>query len=201
MFDFDGVLADSLVAFHAALDEACRVHGFAGLTDRATFLDIFEGNMVEGLEQAGLAGDQVGPVLVDLGRRLAVSMGSYPPFPGIPEVIRQLYLEGPVYVITSNVTAVVRAYLDRHGMGGVRDVLGSDREASKQVKIRSVMAQWPGYTPYYIGDTLGDMKEARAAGAMAVAAVWGWHDEERLRQGSPDRVVTVPTDLLELLSG
>ena len=93
---------------------------------------------------------------------------------------------------------MVSAYLDRHGIEGVRAVLGSDQEASKQVKIRKIVAQWPDLTPFYVGDTLGDMHEAHAAGVRAVAALWGWHGEARLLPGHPDRLLHAPAELLAL---
>ncbi len=195
MFDFDGVIADSLDIFHTSLADACRTHGYEQIRDRAIFLDIFDHNMVAGLLQLGIPSERITAILSDLGRRLATAMEPCQPFAGIPEAINRLVAQGPVYVVTSNLTAVVRAYLDRHGMHGVRDVLGSDRNPSKQAKIRALVAQWPALSPVYVGDTLGDMEEAHAAGVQAVAVTWGWHNVNRLDRGHPDLVLRSPLTL------
>jgi phosphoglycolate phosphatase len=199
LFDFDGVIVDSLTVFHELLDAACRAQGVALAGGREGFLRLFDGNMIAGLRQAGVAADQLDPILAGLGSRLAAAADRYPPFPGIVAAFHVLTAEAPVYVITSNLTAVVRAHLERHGIRGVRDVLGSDRERSKQAKIRTVAALWPDRQPVCIGDTRGDMDEAHAAGATAVAACWGWHGEERLLLGRPERLLRRPAELVDLI--
>ena len=195
LFDFDGVIADSLAVFHESMAAVCLPHGFPQFEDRERFLDLFDGNMVEGLRQAGVPPASIPGILGELGAMLAAVPDRYPPFPGIVDAFRKLTAVAPVYVITSNLTSVVEAWLERYGVAGVRDVLGADKESSKRVKIRRVAAQWPALQPVYIGDTLGDMEEAHAAGALAVAAGWGWHDEARLRRGSPNRFLETPSVL------
>jgi len=49
-----------------------------------------------------------------------------------------------------------------------------------------------------VGDTVGDVLEARAAGVGTVGVAWGWHGVERLRRVKPDRMVHAPSDLLDL---
>jgi len=198
MFDFDGVIADSLEIFRASLANTCSGQGIPAPCDSDIFLRIFDGNMIDGMKGLGVSADVLPAVLSGMGLRLANAMDRYPPFPGMPDVLAKLAADAPVYVITSNLTAVVRSYIDRYGIRGVRDVLGSDREPSKQAKISGLIAQWPGRQPVYVGDTLGDMEEAHAAGALAVAATWGWHDKARLQRGRPDHVALRPTDLLNL---
>jgi phosphoglycolate phosphatase len=51
---------------------------------------------------------------------------------------------------------------------------------------------------YYIGDTAGDIREARAAGVRTVAVTWGWHSRERLAATQPDFLVDTPEELLSI---
>ncbi len=201
MFDFDGVVADSLIVFHEILDEACRRHAAIPLHGHAAFLRLFDGNMIEGLQRAGLTAAQIQSVLQDTGARLAAVPDRYPPFPGMVHALGVLAPAAPVYIITSNHTTVVQAYLKRHGIRGIREVLGSDRGASKTRKIQSVAARHPACVPFYIGDTRGDMEEARAAGVHPVAVGWGWHDEAHLRTAHPERILKSPAELSGLLQG
>lgn len=46
-----------------------------------------------------------------------------------------------------------------------------------------------------VGDELRDIEASRAAGAVAVAALWGAADAEALRQARPDIVADSPADL------
>jgi len=59
---------------------------------------------------------------------------------------------------------------------------------------------------WYVGDTVGDIVEGKAAGVRTIAAGvrtiavgWGWHDAERLLGASPDYLAQTPADLLEFL--
>ncbi len=51
---------------------------------------------------------------------------------------------------------------------------------------------------YYIGDTAGDVREAKQAGVKAVAVTWGWHSRETLEAAGPDFIVQEPEDLLKI---
>jgi phosphoglycolate phosphatase len=84
--------------------------------------------------------------------------------------------------------------------GFFRDVLGADRMTSKTEKINHAMKVWGKETgeTFYIGDTAGDVREARNAGVRSVAVTWGWHSEERLRTAGPDYIVRSPRDLVAL---
>ena len=84
-------------------------------------------------------------------------------------------------------------------MRGVVEVLGGDHEQSKTRKIRAVRQRFGESLPaWYVGDTIGDMVEARAAGAVTVGAAWGWHGAERLLRASPDHLAHSPSDLFDL---
>jgi phosphoglycolate phosphatase len=198
MFDFDGVIADSLSFFHESLAACCAQEGCETVRELEVFLDLFDANMVKGLMDIGIAADRVSGVLTDLAVRLAAEPERYPPFDGIREALERLTAQAPVYIITSNVSSVVRSYLKRFGIEGVRDVLGADQEPSKRIKIETLKAQWPELLPVYIGDTLGDMVESHAASARPIGVAWGWHGAERLQRGDPHAVLHAPAELATL---
>ena len=198
-FDFDGVIADSLDAYFPVFQSCCADLGFSGPASMEAFLDVFDSNAVKGLLKAGVPFYR----LRQLGKRLAPRVAALnlevQPFPGILDLIRTLQQRHSVYVVTSNVTKATVQFMDRHGIRGLEDVIGSDRQASKIKKIRRIAKQHRGSEVWYIGDTLGDMKEARAARAIPVAACWGWHDRARLATGNPDHLVESPAALAALL--
>jgi len=49
-----------------------------------------------------------------------------------------------------------------------------------------------------VGDTVGDILEAQAAGVDTVGVAWGWHGVGRLRRVKPDGLAHAPSDLLDL---
>ena len=200
MLDFDGVIADSLGPFFAGFVAACRRHGLDALADLDRFLALFDGNLYAGLEAAGCPRERLPALLGTLGEELAIRAPDAPFFPGMAETVSKLAREWPVFVITSNVSAVVRDCLARNGVAGVREVLGADVDPGKVSKIRRVMGLFPGAVGYYVGDTRGDMIEGRAGGARTVAVTWGWHRRARLAPAVPDYWADQPPDLLKLFA-
>ncbi|MEI7435648.1 MAG: HAD hydrolase-like protein [bacterium] len=55
IFDFDGVIVDSLEAFESCMFAACRECGLSQVRTRADFLKHFETNVYDGLRAAGIA--------------------------------------------------------------------------------------------------------------------------------------------------
>jgi phosphoglycolate phosphatase len=194
MFDLDGVIADSLDDQCHAYARTFRAHGLAHLATCEQFLDLIESNWFAALAAAGVPPEVVEHVEDAIGATPSPEL-----FPGMPAVIERLAAAQPVFVITSSRTGMVERILAEHGVRGVSEVIGGDREPSKTRKINAVRRRIGESLPaWYVGDTVGDMVEARAAGAVTVGAAWGWHGAERLRRGAPDHVAHAPSDLLDL---
>lgn len=194
MFDFDGVIADSLDEQSTAFEDTLRANGHHKLANRSTFLDFTETNWFEALAGAGLPDDVVTQVEDAFG-----AVPSPDLFPGMAEVVERLAAAHPVVVITSSRTADVEAILHEHGLRGVVEVIGGDVEPSKTRKISAVRRRFGESLPaWYVCDTVGDVHEAREAGAGTVGVAWGWHGEERLLGAAPDRIAHRPSDLLDL---
>jgi phosphoglycolate phosphatase-like HAD superfamily hydrolase len=194
MFDFDGVIADSLDGMSEAYVDTLRARGFANLATRERFLDFHERNWFGALADAGVPEDVVNEV-----EDAFVASPSPPFFHDMPSVLDRLAEANRVAIITSSRTSVVEAALAEHGVTVAIDVLGGEVEASKTRKIESVRRRSGYETPAcYVCDTTGDILEAKAAGVSTVGVVWVWHGESRLRRACPDRIVHTPGDLLDL---
>jgi phosphoglycolate phosphatase len=194
MFDFDGVIADSLDDQCRAYARTFRAHGLAHLATCEQFLDFTEDNWFAALQAAG-----VPPKVVQHVEDAISATPSPELFPGMPAVIERLAAAHPVVVITSSRTSMVERILGEHRVRGVAEVLGGDQETSKTRKIHAVRRRFGESLPaWYVGDTIGDMLEARAADAVTVGAAWGWHGAERLRRAAPDHMAHAPSDLLDL---
>jgi phosphoglycolate phosphatase len=194
MFDFDGVIADSLDDQSGAFVETLRSNGLHELATPSAFLDFTEANWFEAIAAAGVPAHVVEEVEDAIG-----GVPSPEIFPEMAEVVERLAAAHPVVVITSSRTAVVEGILEERGVCGIVEVIGGDREPSKTRKIRSVRERFGEALPaWYVCDTVGDVIEARAAGATTVGVAWGWHGEERLLGADPDHMARRPSDLLDL---
>ncbi len=193
MFDFDGVIADSLEEQCQAFVETLQANGLEHLATPSHFLDFTEVNWFEALAEAGVPEDVVAKMEAAFEAAPSPDL-----FPSMAEVIGRLRASHPVVVITSSRTDVVKRILEKNGVH-VDEVLGGEQEASKTRKISSVRRRFgESLAACYICDTVGDVFEARAAGATTVGVAWGWHGEERLLRAAPDLIARTPHDLLGL---
>lgn len=195
MFDFDGVIADSYEVFFEAFTGVCTEMGFDRLNSKEAFLKLFEGNLLQQLLKAGFPLWRLKSLVKRFEPRITAANLKVQPFPGMPELLRELATTYPVYIISSNVSPTVEAFCARFAIEGIVDVIGAEKESSKVKKIRAVRKLHPGHVPYYIGDTKGDMIEGRKARATTVAAAWGWHPIETLQEAAPDIIARAPAEL------
>ncbi len=121
--------------------------------------------------------------------------------PGIATVIQSLAKDAILAIVSSTSTSGIREQLERHNLAQYfSDILGYDVEASKTVKIRNLLTQYnlqPSQA-VYITDTLGDIREAEAAGVHSIGVTWGYHRKETLDEGDPLSVIESPDLLLKL---
>ena len=195
IFDYDGVVADSFEVYFAQYCWACDKLGLRCLKTKEAFLRIYEGDRLERILLAVFPTWLLRKLARKLAPRIQEAAKRLRPFDSMPEILCELAQRYPVYIVTSNTTESTNWFLRTYGIEGVRDVLGVDKETSKVKKIRRVIRQHPDLTPYYIGDTKVDMWEARRAGAVPVAATWGWHPAAKLLEGRPKHVLESPAML------
>ena len=194
MFDFDGVIVDSLDHQCRAFVETVRAEGFADLATAEQFLEFTESNWFEALAAAGVPPTVVSEVENAFGAAPSPEL-----FPEMATVIERLAAAHRVIVITSSRTDVVERVLAEHFVRGVAEVIGGDQDESKTRKIDNARRRFGrALAAWYVGDTVGDILEARRAGVGTVGVAWGWHGVERLRRANPDHMAHAPSDLLDL---
>ena len=199
LFDFDGVLVDSLALYEDSVNVCLERIGKPLIRTREEFLDLFEDNFFSAIAKRG----------VDVGEFMAASKavtptrdyGSVRPVEGLIPVLGELKKRHGLVIISSNSTFAVRLMLARFGFEPYfDDVLGADFNFSKVEKILYAKGHYgmDARRTAYICDTAGDIREAREAGVKTVAVTWGWHPRERLERARPDAIIEKPGDLLAL---
>jgi phosphoglycolate phosphatase len=53
---------------------------------------------------------------------------------------------------------------------------------------------------YYLGDTMIDMQTANSAGMIALGALWGFREEDELREHGAKHLVKTPSEVIKLLA-
>jgi phosphoglycolate phosphatase len=199
LFDFDGVLVDSLDLYAAAVARCLERIGTPIVKDKEDYIALFDGNFYESLAARGVD-------LVAFGQAAkeilpGIDYDSMKPFAGLGPVLEALKKDHLLAVVSSNGYRTIKAMLVRFGFDACfQDIFGSDFRFSKKEKIDYALAKYriAAERVFYIGDTVGDILEARAAGVHSVAVAWGWHSRERLAAVHPDFLVDTPEGLLTI---
>lgn len=190
LFDFDGVIVDSL-------DDLLRVnrmvHPELTLED---YRSVHEDNVFAGFEKA--RGRFSAPSSFDFFGHYNPSVIDQKAFPGMKESISELAAQYDLFVVSSGHDNVIEAWLQKHGLqDNFIRVLGSLTHKSKVEKMKMLAREHgiEGHNAVFITDTLGDIKEAREAGIDAIGVGWGFHPPELLAKGNPAAMVQKPADL------
>ncbi|MBW2148890.1 MAG: HAD family hydrolase [Deltaproteobacteria bacterium] len=199
IFDFDGVIVDSLAFYFEAWSRAMKAFGREDLAEREAFLSLLDGNLYESMSRQGIPFR----AFPELSNRIqsALRINRIVPFPGIPEAIQSLSRNKSLALVSSNNSSMIKSLLERHGMSDIFDpILGADTERLKGHKIDLALEAHnvPAVDSFYICDTVGDIREARSVDICVAAVTWGWHNAERLARAKPDRILHCPQELMEL---
>lgn len=200
IFDFDGVIVDSLELWTEAFISACNAGGFSQVASREAFLNLFDGNFYEEMMKAGIAEKKVPLMRKKLEKAYTENKDSIKLIEGAREMLKVLARENKIYIVSSNFSGIVQDILDSRGIKISGEILGADKGKSKVKKIESIKSRHYDHVFFYVGDTKGDMVEGRLAGVKTVAVAWGWHSEAKLREGKPDFFVHAPQDIVKLVN-
>jgi len=200
IFDYDGVIADSLDIFMDCFIKACNEAGFSDIASKQEFLLLFEGNMFEKMMNKGMSKQQILRIMHILKDELLRNQDKVHVFPGMKTTLHKLSMENTLLIITSNESNVVKQFLLSEDLNIFADIYGSEIEPSKVKKIEMIKHRYKKDSLFYIGDTVGDIIEGKQAGVGTIAVSWGWHDVERLQKAFPSHVVSKPEELIALFS-
>jgi phosphoglycolate phosphatase len=201
LFDFDGVLADSLSEMLRFAQEVCDE---LGVKHTVVQTDLSELEVMS-FGTFGRACETPEDLLDEFVRKctgkFAEKKSSPAIFDGLGEVVRKLAESHLLAVVTGNTEGNVRAFLEEHGLEGcIRAVYGVDMPGSKVEKILMAKSQFAaeGEAVFMVGDSVSDIREAREADVKSIAVSWGHQSMGRLVEAVPDHVIRLPEDLLDI---
>jgi len=199
LFDFDGVLVDSLDVYEKTVSLCLAKINHPLKHGRQEFLELFDGNFYKMLEQKGVDLNEFMTTSVDILSQ--VNYGEIKPFEAMWPVLQKLKKKHCLIVISSNDTPTIREALRLYGFENIfQEILGSDFMLSKTDKILYAIKKYSVIPSdiYYIGDTIGDIKEGKQAGIKTIGITWGWHDKTKMASSNPDYLFDDPQELLQL---
>ena len=202
VFDFDGVLADTLDDMLHIAGQVCAAMGYPcqPSPDDLNALDKME--FIELGRQLGIP-EQYAGEFVERTFRLFCSRPVPPQiFPGMRDVMIDLAKESRIGILTGNTLQVVDRFLETNDLSvAVEVIMSADAAGSRSEKLGRIISQLgaPGGRAYLVGDAVSDVRAARKCLATSIAVTWGHQSEAKLRSAGPDHLVHTPQELLALL--
>jgi len=202
LFDFDGVLADTIDDLLNFAKDACAQLGLQR-TPTPTDLDALETmSFADYGRQLEVPAQQVDQ-FVSLCLQM-FNQRSQPPeiFEGMEKVIKETAKRNTIAIVTGNTTPTVEAFLKKYGLQKQGKLLiGVEQKGTRPEKIRRALKELEQGTEsaYMVGDSVSDIRAARETGIQSIAVSWGHQSESRLMMDKPDHMVRSPQELLDLL--
>ena len=187
IWDLDGTLVDSAPDLASALNVVLSKRGFFALTTDEVRTMI--GNGVPKLVERGFNAVGVRPDEAQLEALVAMFTEEYRacatdnthPYPGIVEVLEEINgMNIPMGICTNKPEAFTRQILEALGLSGFfSSVVGGDTTSARKPDPEPVLACLRGLVaePAFslmIGDSVHDVRAARAAGVTVGVVPWGY---------------------------
>jgi phosphoglycolate phosphatase len=198
IFDFDGVIIDSLPPVETAINGALLAHGFPSRTTAELERFIGPPALSAFAELTGAAedSDTVAACVAtyhDIYRRVYLDQTRL--VDGMPELLRSLTL--PLALATSKAREFVAPLL---GHFGIEFAVVSAPELAEPKRETVARAQQAlgARDPVVVGDRFYDVEAAQACGLRVIGVTWGVGDRDELR--GADIIVERPAELYALLA-
>ena len=207
VFDLDGTLLNTLPDITGAMNRVLFRFGLPQHEEDS--YKVFTGNGARVLTQRALGAknnleDQVYQAYIQEYSRY--SRESTRPYEGIPEVLNELSEREILLIVYSNkddpeTGDVIRHYFPDIRFAAVRGSLPDVPLKPDPAALRAILSSL-ALKPkdgLYVGDTIMDMKCAKAIGIPAVAALWGFQSREDLENRKPEHISESPGQLREVV--
>jgi len=207
IFDLDGTLLDTIEDIAAAMNRILESRGFEpyGIEAYKTLVgDGIEEMVRRAFSLRPLDDGEIAAVVRDYRREYELCWRCHSrPYPGVPELLRELALRGVRTAVLSNKSHPFTEAMTLDLLAGFRfDVI---RGAMPGVPLKPdpkpalVLAADMGVAPaaiVFLGDTKVDMKTAAAAGMLPVGALWGFRSAAELTANGAAALIASPLELL-----
>ena len=197
MFDFDGVIVDTLGISYGINTE---VNSDLSLSE---YQKLFSGNISELANK-----DPSHKLHPNFHGRYKEETRTLAVPENIRDLLERLSARFTLAIISGSQTSTIKDIITREGVVDCfSDVLGYDVDSSKVVRIKIMLDQY-GIQPdqtIFITDTSGDVYEAHECGVSSIAVTWGFQSRGTLADAKPrlfvDSVAELEQGILGFFSG
>ncbi|MCL2705805.1 MAG: HAD hydrolase-like protein [Spirochaetaceae bacterium] len=200
VFDYDGVIADSLPLWISAFEKGGIMNNIPLRLDKNILDRIDYISVKDIIKDAGIENDERIPSYIsDINNAFNISREDVKLFKGINKLIENLYLaENIVCINTLSETDLVRKKFEQENIFQfISDIAGVDVKGNKSEKTLAFMKKYSfsSKDTFIIGDSTGDIIEGKKAGVTTIAVAYGWHTEKKLLSQKPDYLLSSVEEL------
>jgi len=199
LLDFDGVILDSLPIVVGVYNNLLKKYQISKQFTEDEFRNLFLGNFHDGLTKIIKDKKIREKILEEKTKAYIQSKAEFKIFPEIKNVLENLSKQAKLIIISSNHSNFITEILNYHNIEYIDKILGADIEKSKVKKIKSQTEKYPDHKIYYVGDTVGDIREAKLARVKVIGVTWGFHSREILVKENPDFLINKPSELIQII--
>lgn len=203
IFDFDGVILDSLPPFRAIFNQLASKYDIGEMKTDHELSKLFRTNFFEGVVGYGLEKSRVNDFLIDCRHKTFENLEKYKVFNGIQTALKKISQNNIMTIASSNHDDVVNHFVDDNDIRNYFDlVYGGSKYKSKVDKINKFVEHFgiSKNQTYYIGDTVGDIIEGKNAEVKTVGVCWGYHSAEEFAISHPDHLLREIDELVKLFA-
>lgn len=203
IFDFDGVLANSIDPMLEYAQQVCQELGYLRVPTQEDLEVLEKMEFSEYGLQLGIPQDKVDEFV---SRNIDLFNNRDEPLAIVPKmdrVVVKLANSSTLAMVTGNSHVVVNKFLQAYKLKGVfQQILSVEDKGNRVEKILRLKAlyDYPAGEFYFIGDSVSDIRAAHEAGINSVAVGWGHQSIQKLKKENPHLTVVKPVDLLDMFS-
>ena len=203
IFDYDGVIADSLDMCIEAFNTLKKKYGFPGELTKDAIEKLPHVTAEAAFGLLGVSAEDRHLYTGELMTMLQANAIKAKIFDGIGDIFKMVKESGAYLAInTANGSGTVKKRLQMAGLAELPDyIVGADTPGNKSEKIAHIMEKLsadPDDT-YMIGDSMGDITEGRKAGAHTIAVTYGWQPRATLEAVNPEYICDTMEELKMLV--
>lgn len=202
VFDFDGVLADTLDEMLYIAGMVCEEMGYPCNPSPRDLNALNRMEFIELGRQLGVPENRA-QEFVERTFRLFCTRPVPPQiFPGMREVVVELAKGSRIGILTGNTFQVVDRFLETNDLSAaIAVVMSADSPGNRSMKLKRIVSQLRQTEgkAFLVGDAVSDVYVAREEAVTSIAVTWGHQSEAKLRSAGPDHLVHTPQELLVLL--
>jgi phosphoglycolate phosphatase len=201
IFDYDGVLIDSLDSAISVGIEYCRSISHEQVPTKGIIEGLDTATYDELARSIGLPNDHVDKFCSYVFDRFQAISPSMAFFPEIESLLHRIASKN-LAIVSGNAKNVIAAKLAVCGLADkITCIQGAFEPGDKTQKILNACRNFEidRRLACMIGDSASDIRYAKQAGVQSIAVTWGFQSQDKLRGEKPDFIVRSVQELASLI--